>query len=155
MDHINDISNLSSTIAEQEEYPRGKRIDYILHSAGRGRNCKVHVIRLQNMKWFMNRKLGIIKGINSIFHIESSFKSLSNVPSQTLPPNNKYYDKLLVAAWQFQSRYFLFFSLICFSPGYWMFPSSPSCNPCLSLRSGGNLLLLLWFVYHLLFLLSI
>ena len=30
-----------STIAEQEEYPRGKRIDYILHSAGRGRNCKV------------------------------------------------------------------------------------------------------------------
>ena len=30
-----------STIAEQEEYPRGKRIDYILHSAGRGRNCRV------------------------------------------------------------------------------------------------------------------
>ena len=31
----------NSTIAEQKEYPRGKRIDYILHSAGRGRNCKV------------------------------------------------------------------------------------------------------------------
>ena len=30
-----------STIAEQKDYPRGKRIDYILHSAGRGRNCKV------------------------------------------------------------------------------------------------------------------
>ena len=43
----NDISNLSSTIAEQEEYPRGKRIDYILHSAGRGRNCKVHAARLK------------------------------------------------------------------------------------------------------------
>jgi len=33
--------NTYCTIAEQEEYPRGKRIDYILHSAGRGRNCKV------------------------------------------------------------------------------------------------------------------
>jgi len=33
--------NTYCTIAEQKEYPRGKRIDYILHSAGRGRNCKV------------------------------------------------------------------------------------------------------------------
>ena len=154
----NDISNLSSTIAEQEEYPRGKRIDYILHSAGRGRNCKVNVTRLQNCKCFMNRKLGLIKGRNSIVHIESTSRLLSNVPSQTLPANNKYYDKVIIyclTTWQFQKRYFLFFSFTCICTGYWMFPSPSSCNPCLSLRSGGNRLLLLRFVYHILFLLSI
>ena len=35
-----------------------------------------------------------------------------------------------------------------------MFPSPSSCNPCLSLCPGGNLLLLLWCVYHVLILLN-